>query len=120
MIGVFILALTPMMRVGLCTVLTTSKIQVVGGVSTPAELMCRLAEINGVVMADEKLLQELQPAITETERPALIVLSNDSHRLWSDHTLMAKMCIFPIDMESNLSGLPQFFFFQQEFFKCSK
>lgn len=81
MIGVFIVALAPTMRIGLRTVLTTGEIQVVGESSTPAELTRRLAEIDVVVMADEELLQELQPVVTETERPALIVLSSDRHRL---------------------------------------
>lgn len=81
MIGVFIIASTPTMRVGLRTVLTTSEIQVIGEAATPAELTSGLAGIDVVVVADEELLQELQPAVTERERPALIVLSSDSHRL---------------------------------------
>ncbi|HEY4033949.1 MAG TPA: response regulator transcription factor [Ktedonobacteraceae bacterium] len=81
MIGVFIIASAPTMRVGLRTVLSTREIQVVGEASTPAELTSGLAEIDVVVVADEELLQELPPAITERERPALIVLSSDSHRL---------------------------------------
>ncbi len=81
MIGVFIIASAPTMRVGLRTVLTTSEIQVVGEASTPAELTSGLAEIDVVVMADEEWLQELQPAVAEREMPALVLLSSDSHRL---------------------------------------
>jgi len=81
MIGVFIIASAPTMRVGLRTVLSTREIQVVGEAPTPAELTSGLAEIDVVVVADEELLQELQPAITERERPALVVLSSESSRL---------------------------------------
>ncbi len=81
MIGVFIIASAPTMRVGLRTVLTTDEIQVVGEASTPAEFTSGLAEIDVVVVADEEWLQELQPAIAEREMPALVVLSSDSRRL---------------------------------------
>ena len=81
MIGVFIIASAPTMRVGLRTVLTTSEIQVVGEASTPAEFTGGLAEIDVVVVADEEWLQELQPAVAEREMPSLIVLSSDTHRL---------------------------------------
>jgi len=83
MIGVFIIASAPTMRVGLRTVLTTSEIQVVGEASMPVELTSGLAEIDVVVVADEEWLQELQPAVAEREMPALVVLSSDSHRLLS-------------------------------------
>src|SRR5204863_5291778 len=81
MIGVFIIASAPTMRVGLRTVLTTGEMQVVGEASTSAELTSGLAKIDVVVVTDEELLQELQPAVTEGGMPALIVLSSDSHRL---------------------------------------
>jgi len=81
MIGVFIIASAPTMRVGLRTVLTTGEIQVIGEASTPAEFTGGLAEIDVVVVADEEWLQELQPAVAEREMPALVVLSSDNHRL---------------------------------------
>jgi DNA-binding NarL/FixJ family response regulator len=81
MIGVFIIASAPTMRVGLRTVLTTGEIQVIGEASTPADFTSGLAEIDVVVVADEEWLQELQPAVAEREMPALVVLSSNNHRL---------------------------------------
>src|SRR5258708_34310319 len=81
MIRVFIIAQTPMMRVGLRTMLTTEEMQVVGEASTPAEFTSGLAEIDVVVVADEELLAGLQQAVTERGMPALVVLSSNNTRL---------------------------------------
>ncbi len=81
MIRVFIIAPTPMMRVGLRTMLTTAEMQVVGEASTPAEFTSVLAEIDVVVVADEELLAGLQRAVTERGMPALVVLSSNNTRL---------------------------------------
>ena len=81
MIRVFVVAPTPMMRVGLRTILTTEEMQVVGEAAMPAELATVLSGIDVVVVAEEESLEGLQRAVTEIGLPALVVLSNSNNRL---------------------------------------
>jgi DNA-binding NarL/FixJ family response regulator len=81
MIRVFVVAPTPMMRVGLRTIFTTEEMQVVGEVAMTAELTTALSGIDVVVVAEEESLEGLQRAVTERELPALVVLSNSNNRL---------------------------------------
>lgn len=81
MTRVFIVAPTPMMRVGLRTILTTGEIQVVGEAARPAEFANELPDIDVIVLAEEELLEELQRAVGGNRTPALVVLSSNNNRL---------------------------------------
>ncbi len=83
MIRVFVVAPTPMMRVGLRTIFTTEEMQVVGEVAMAAELTTALPGIDVIVVAEEESLEGLQRAVTERGLPALVVLSNSNNRLLS-------------------------------------
>ena len=82
MIRVFIVALAPMLQVGLRTILTTGDMQVVGEASVPAELAAvDLAGIDVIVLSEEALLEDLQRIFGENRTPALVVLSSNNRRL---------------------------------------
>lgn len=82
MIRVFIVALAPMLQVGLRTILTTGDMQVVGEASVPAELAAvDLAGIDVIVLSEEALLEDLQRIFGENRTPALVVLSSNNQRL---------------------------------------
>lgn len=81
MTRVFIVAPTPMMRVGLRTILTTGEIQVVGEAARPAEFANELPDIDVIVLAEEELLEDLQRAVGGNTMPALVVLSSNNNRL---------------------------------------
>ena len=81
MIRVFVIASTPMMRVGLRTILTHGEMQVVGEAAALAEPAIALSEIDVIVVAEETLLDGLQRTVAEGKSPALLVLSNNNMRL---------------------------------------
>jgi DNA-binding NarL/FixJ family response regulator len=81
MIRVFVIASTPMMRVGLRTILTHGEMQVVGEAATLAEPAIELSEIDVIVLAEETLLNGLQRTVAEGKSPALLVLSSNNMRL---------------------------------------
>jgi DNA-binding NarL/FixJ family response regulator len=81
MIRVFVIASTPMMRVGLRTILTHGEMQVVGEAAALTEPAIELSEIDVMVVAEEKLLDGLQRTVAEGKSPALLVLSSNNTRL---------------------------------------
>jgi len=81
MIRVFVIAPTPMMRVGLSTILTTRDMQVVGEATMLAEPAIELSGIDVIVLAEEELLEGLQRMVAEGTTPALVVLSSNNNRL---------------------------------------
>jgi DNA-binding NarL/FixJ family response regulator len=81
MIRVFVIAPTPMMRVGLSTILTHQDMQVVGEAAMLAGSTIELSGIDVIVLAEEELLEDLQRYVAEESAPALVVLSNNTIRL---------------------------------------
>jgi DNA-binding NarL/FixJ family response regulator len=81
MIRVFVVARTPMMRVGLSTILTNEDMQVVGEAAMLAEPATELSEIDVIVLADDELLVDTQRLVAEGTAPALVVLSSNNDRL---------------------------------------
>ncbi len=81
MIRVFVIAPTPMMRVGLRTILTNGEMQVVGEAAMLAEPATELSGIDVVVIAEEKLLEGLQRTVAEGMTPVLVVLSSNNNHL---------------------------------------
>ena len=81
MIRVFVIAPTPMMRVGLSTILTHQDMQVVGEAAMLAESTIELSGIDVIVLAEEELLEDLQLSVAEGPAPALVVLSSNTIRL---------------------------------------
>ena len=81
MIRVFVIAQTPMMRVGLSTILTTQDMQVVGEAAMLAGSTIELSGIDVIVIAEEELLGDLQRHVAEGTAPALVVLSSNNIRL---------------------------------------
>ena len=81
MICVFVIAPTPMMRVGLSTILTHQDMQVVGEAAMLAGSTIELSEIDVIVLAGEELLDDLQRHVAEGTAPALVVLSSNNIRL---------------------------------------
>jgi len=81
MIHVFVIAQTPMMRVGLSTILTTQDMQVVGEAAMLAGPTIKLSGIDVIVLAEEELLDDLQRHVAEGASPALVVLSSNNIRL---------------------------------------
>jgi len=81
MIRVFVVAPTPMMRAGLQTMLTTATMQVVGEAAEPASLTAEMPDIDVIVVAEEKILEDVARAIHSTRSEgtiAIVVLSNSS------------------------------------------
>jgi DNA-binding NarL/FixJ family response regulator len=81
MIRVFVIAPTPMMRVGLSTILTNQDMQVVGEAAMFAESTIELSGIDVIVLAEEELLEDLERYVAEGSAPALVVLSSNTIRL---------------------------------------
>ena len=81
MIHVLVIAPTPMMRVGLSTILTHQDMQVVGEAAVLAESTIELSGIDVIVLAEEELLEDLQRHVTQGSAPALVVLSSNNIRL---------------------------------------
>ena len=81
MIRVFVIAPTPMMRVGLSTILTHQDMQVVGEAAMLAESTIELSGIDVIVLAEQELLDDLQLSVAEGSAPALVVLSSNTIRL---------------------------------------
>src|SRR5260370_14884385 len=81
MIRVFVIAPTPMMRVGLSTILTNQDMQVVGEAAMLAESTIELSGIDVIVLAEEELLEDLQLSVAEGPAPVLVVLSSNNIRL---------------------------------------
>ena len=81
MIRVFVIAPTPMMRVGLSTILTNQDMQVVGEAAILAGSTIELSGIDVMVLAEEELLEDLQFSVAEGSAPALVVLSSNNIRL---------------------------------------
>ena len=79
MIRVFVIAPTPMMRAGLQTMLTTAGMQVVGEAGEPASFAAVMPDIDVVVVAEEKVLEEVAGTIRTTaggNTIAMVVLAN--------------------------------------------
>src|SRR5690242_8803383 len=83
MIRVFILAPTPMMRAGLRTMLTTANLEVVGEAPAPNGYIEEFSTIDVIVLADEKLLEDVGRIVTGSRSLALVVLSDSDERLTS-------------------------------------
>ena len=81
MIRVFVVARTPMTRVGLRTILTNGEMQAVGEAAMLAEPAIELSAIDVIVLAEEDLLESLQLMVGEGIAPAIVVLSSNNHRL---------------------------------------
>ena len=81
MIRVFVIAPTPMMRVGLSTILTNQDMQVVGEAAILAESTIELSGIDVIVLAEEELLEDLRLSVAEGFAPALVMLSSNNIRL---------------------------------------
>jgi DNA-binding NarL/FixJ family response regulator len=81
MIRVFVIAPTPMMRVGLSTILSNRDMQVVGEAALFASPTIELSGIDVIVLAEEELLEDLQRQVVEGTSPALVVVSNNNNRL---------------------------------------
>ncbi|MGZ3628675.1 MAG: response regulator transcription factor [Ktedonobacteraceae bacterium] len=81
MIRVFVIAPTPMMRVGLSTILTHQDMQVVGEAAMLAGSTIELSGIDVIVLAEEELLGDLQRHVVDGATPALVVLSSNNIRL---------------------------------------
>ena len=81
MIRVYVIASTPMMRVGLSTILTNRDMQVVGEAATFASPTIELSGIDVIVLGEEQLLEDLQRLVVEGMAPALVVLSSNNNRL---------------------------------------
>ena len=81
MISVFVVARTPMMRIGLSTILTNRDMQVVGEAAMLAEPAIELSAIDVIVLAEEELLEGLQRMVGEGTAPAIVVLSSNDNRL---------------------------------------
>jgi DNA-binding NarL/FixJ family response regulator len=81
MIRVFVIAPTPMMRVGLSTILTHQDMQVVGEAAMLARSTIELSGIDVIVLAGEELLDDLQRHVAEGSAPAMVVLSSNNIRL---------------------------------------
>jgi DNA-binding NarL/FixJ family response regulator len=81
MIHVFVVARTPMTRVGLRTILTNGDMQVVGEAAMLAEPAIELSTIDVIVLAEEELLEGLQRMVGEGTAPAIVVLSSNNNRL---------------------------------------
>jgi DNA-binding NarL/FixJ family response regulator len=79
MIRVFVIAPTPMMRAGLQTMLTTAAMQVVGEAAETANLAAEMQDIDVIVVAEEKVLEDVAHAVrtaTIGGTIAIVVLSN--------------------------------------------
>ncbi|HEX6109007.1 MAG TPA: response regulator transcription factor [Ktedonobacteraceae bacterium] len=81
MISLFVVARTPMMRIGLSTILTNRDMQVVGEAAMLAEPAIELSAIDVIVLAEEELLEGLQRMVGEGTAPAIVVLSSNDNRL---------------------------------------
>jgi DNA-binding NarL/FixJ family response regulator len=81
MIRVFVVARTPMTRVGLRTILTNGEMQAVGEAAMLAEPAIELSAIDVIVLAEEELLESLQRMVGEGTAPAIVVLSSNKNRL---------------------------------------
>jgi DNA-binding NarL/FixJ family response regulator len=81
MIHVFVVARTPMTRVGLRTILTNGDMQVVGEAAMLAKPAIELSTIDVIVLAEEELLEGLQRMVGEGTAPAIVVLSSNNNRL---------------------------------------
>jgi DNA-binding NarL/FixJ family response regulator len=81
MIRVFVVARTPMMRVGLSTILTHRDMQVVGEAAILAKPAAELSGIDVIVLGDDELLEDIQRLLAEGTAPALVVLSSNTNRL---------------------------------------
>lgn len=99
MIRVFVIAPTPMMQAGLRTMLTTAGMQVVGEAALPDRLVRGISDIDVIVVAEEKLLEDVEGTLVDNSSIALVVLSNNDERLISE--LNAKSlrgwAILPLD-----------------------
>ncbi len=63
MIRVFVIAPTPMTRAGLQTMLTTADMQVVGESAEPASFVAAMPDIDVIVVAEEKILEDVARAV---------------------------------------------------------
>jgi DNA-binding NarL/FixJ family response regulator len=80
MIRAFIIASAPMMRAGLQAMLTTTEIQVVGEAAVPARIIAAIPDIDVLVVADEKILEEVATtirSIPDAATIAIVALSNN-------------------------------------------
>ncbi len=78
MISVFVIASTPMVQAGLRTILTTTDIQVVGESSAPGAFSEDLPDIDVVVVAETRLLENVGRTLSDHRTGALVVLANSN------------------------------------------
>ncbi|HJT57387.1 MAG TPA: response regulator transcription factor [Ktedonobacteraceae bacterium] len=79
MIRVFVIAPTPMVRAGLQTMLATADMHVVGAAAEPAGFVAAMPDIDVLIVAEEKLLEDVARAArtaTGGSTLAIVVLSN--------------------------------------------
>ena len=78
MISVFVIASTPMVQAGLRTILTSTDIQVVGESSAPGAFSEDLPDIDVVVVADTRLLENVGRTLSDHRTGALVVLASSN------------------------------------------
>ncbi len=78
MISVFVIASTPMVQAGLRTILTSTDIQVVGESSAPGAFSEDLQDIDVVVVADTRMLENVGRTLSDHSTGALVVLANSN------------------------------------------
>jgi len=105
MIRVFVIAPTPMTRAGLQTMLTTADMQVVGESAEPASFVAAMADIDVIVVAEEKILEDVARAVrtaTGGGTIAIVVLSNSDEYPASvlRQQLLSGWSIVPLDVST--------------------
>ena len=105
MIRVFVIAPVPMMRAGLQTMLTTADMQVVGESAEPASFVAAMPDIDVIVVAEEKILEDVARAVrtaTGGGTIAIVVLSNSDEYPASvlRHQSLSGWSIVPLDVST--------------------
>src|SRR5579875_662803 len=105
MMRVFILAPSPMMRAGLQAMLTTAEIQLVGEAAEAAGFLAALPDIDVLVVAEEKALEDVARAIRSSrsgDTIAIVALSNSDEYAAAilRSLLLGGWSIVPLDVSS--------------------
>lgn len=105
MIRVFVIAPMPMTRAGLQTMLTTADMQVVGESAEPASFVAAMPGIDVIVVAEEKILEDVARAVhtvTGGSTIAIVVLSNSDEYPASvlRHQSLSGWSIVPLDVST--------------------
>ena len=102
---VFVIAPTPMTRAGLQTMLTTADMQVVGESAEPASFVAAMPDIDVIVVAEEKILEDVARTVrtaTGGGTIAIVVLSNSDEYPASvlRHQSLSGWSIVPLDVST--------------------